>query len=599
MWKITIFKGEMTMNSIKFFVNYCWAHNKKYIVYTLVYQLLMSILPLLLVIFPKFIIDELVGSKRIEYLVFYVSILLGYQLIGGYVANIFKKKAFIQKSVLFIKFQSELTKKMATADFERIESSEFLDQKEKASKFLYGDGQGFGAVFDNFASIIGNLIVFIGIIGIISTLNIFLLFIFVLLSIVTSYFDNKTKQNHVEWDMAKSPIERKTNYLINLIESFQYAKEIRIFNLSSWLTAKVDKHLSEGNSFYTKQIEASVRVETINLISSFIRDAITYLFLISQYLTNKISIGAFSMYVTSIATFSSLLKQVLESLATIRQYENYFDALSLYLQLTPVKKSLVTDESLPKDFIDMTFEEVWFKYPGADDYALKKINFKVCAGDNIAIVGENGSGKTTLIKLICRLYIPTKGKILINGLDIQNFEIEEYSKLISSVFQDFKLFSFSIRENLVFENKNNISDFSMFKSLKDNGFNIDKYQFGLETSIYKNFDITGFEPSGGEGQKIALARAELKNAPIIILDEPTAAMDPKAELELYSRFSLLTKNKTAFFISHRLASTKFCDYIFCIKNGEIIEKGSQEELLSKNGIYKEFYEMQSELYGVK
>ena len=587
------------MNSIRFFVNYCWTHNKKYVIYTLVYQLLMSILPLLLVVFPKFIIDELVGSKRVEYLVLYVLILLGYQLIGGYLANVFKKKAFIEKSLLFIKFQSELTKKMATADFERIESSEFLDQKEKASKFLYGEGQGFGAVFDNFASIIGNLIIFIGIIGIISTLNIFLLFIFVLLSISTSYFDKKTKQSHVEWDMAKSPIERKTNYLINLVESFQYAKEIRIFNLSSWLTAKVDKHLSEGNNFYTKQIEASVRVETINLISSFIRDAITYLFLISQYLTNKISIGAFSMYVTSIATFSSLLKQVLESLATIRQYENYFEALSLYLQLTPVKKNLVTAESLPTDFIDMTFKEVWFKYPGADDYALKKINFKIRAGDNIAIVGENGSGKTTLIKLICRLYVPTKGKILINGLDIQDFEIEEYSKLISSVFQDFKLFSFSIRENLVFENKNNISDCSMYKSLKDNGFNIDKYQWGLETSIYKNFDITGFEPSGGEGQKIALARAELKNAPMIILDEPTAAMDPKAELELYSRFNLLTKNKTAFYISHRLASTKFCDYIFCIKEGEIVENGSQEELLLKNGIYKELYEMQSELYSVK
>ncbi|MGM0125497.1 ATP-binding cassette, subfamily B, bacterial [Enterococcus sp. AZ194] len=587
---------ERKIKSIKFFISYCWLYNKKYVLYTFLYQLVISILPLLLIVLPKFIIDELVNFQRVDYLFLYVSLLLGYQFLGGYLANALKKHAFIQKSHLFISFQSELTRKMATADFEKIESAEFLDHKEKASKFLYGNGQGFGIVFDNFAGILGNLVVFLGIIGIISTLNIYLLGIFILLSIVTSYFDNKTKQKYVAWDMEKAPIERRTTYLINVIESFQYAKEIRIFDLSSWLTKKVDKHLSEGNEFYTKQVNESVKVENIGLLSNFLRDGMAYVFLIAQFLAKKISIGDFTMYMSSINTFSNLLKQVLESLTTIRQYESYFEALSSYMQIPQMN----TEETIrgPQLFnkIEIKFEDVWFKYPNAANYSLKQANFKINSGDKVAIVGENGAGKTTLIKLICRLYKPTKGRILMNGLDIQKIDHKEFTQLIATVFQDFKLFSFSLRDNLVFENKGKIPDFLICETLKNNGFDIEKYENGLDTSLYKNFDEKGFEPSGGEGQKIVLSRAELKQAPIIILDEPTAAMDPKAEMELYTRFNLLTKNKTTFFISHRLASTKFCDYIFCLNNGEIIEKGTHEELLKAEGLYSSLYFMQSELY---
>lgn len=587
------------MRSIRFFIEYCWRCNKKYVIYTLFYQLVISIMPLLLVILPKYIVDELVSGQRMNYLFLYVGLLLGYQFFGGYLANYLKKQAFIQKSRLFIIFQSELTKKMATADFERIESAEFLDHKEKASKFLYGNGQGFGVVFDNFASILGNIFVFLGIVGIISTLDIYLLAVFLILTITTSYFDNKTKQKYVLWDMKKAPIERRTNYLINIIESFQYAKEIRVFDLSSWLTNKVDEHLSASNEFYTKQIHESIKVENINLGSSFIRDGIAYLFLITQFISKKITIGDFTMYLSSIVIFSNLLKQVLESLSTIRQYEGYFEALSSYMQIPQIKNEEFIDEEFLFKNIEISFEDVWFKYPNASKYSLKQINFKICPGDKVAIVGENGAGKTTLIKLICRLYRPTKGKILINGREIQSINNEQFNKLIATVFQDFKLFSFSIRDNLVFDNKYNISDSTISETLINNGFDINKYADGLDTSLYKNFDEKGFEPSGGEGQKIALSRAELKNAPIIILDEPTAAMDPKAEKELYSRFNLLTKNKITFFISHRLASTKFCDYIFYLSDGEIIEKGTHDYLISEKGMYSQLYFMQSELYNIE
>lgn len=577
-------------------MSYCWRNNKKYVIYTFLYQLLISLMPLLIVVLPKFIIDELLGAQRKSYLLLYVSLLLGYQLLGGLLANFFKKQAFIQKSILFITFQSELTKKMATADFERIESAEFLDQKEKATKFLYGNGQGFGVVFDNFASILGNCFVFIGIIGVIATLNGYLLLCFILLALITSYFDYLTKKKYVSWDMEKAPIERKTNYLINVVESFQYAKEIRIFNLAPWLTRKVDTHLKESNDFYTKQISESVKVENINLLSSFIRDVIAYLFLITQFLLSKITIGEFTMYTTAITTFSTLLKQVLDSVTTIRQYQEYFEALTNYMSVPQIQSiSKSTDTKLEEPY-ELVFDQVTFKYPKAEKNALENISFTIKNGDKVAIVGENGSGKTTLIKLICRLYQPTTGRILLNGQDINNIDFDTYTKLIVSVFQDYKLFSFTIRDNLVFDNPNNLSDDQIESVLSRNGFNLEKYDKGLSTAIYKNFDESGFEPSGGEGQKIALARAELKNAPFIILDEPTAAMDPKAEQDLYSRFNELTINKTTFFISHRLASTKFCDYIFCLSQGKLVERGTHRELMENKGLYQELYDIQSDMY---
>lgn len=585
------------MSSINFFMKYCWKNNKKYVIYTFLYQLFNSLMPLIVVILPKFIIDELLGNQRSSYLIFYVALLLGYQLIGGFLANFFKKQAFIQKSILFITFQSELTHKMATADFEQIESANFLNQKEKAAKFLYGNGQGFGAVFDHFASILGNCFVFIGIIGVISILNGYLLLVFIILAIVTSYFDHLTKKKYVAWDMEKAPVERKTNYLVHVIESFQYAKEIRIYHLAPWLTKKVDQHLAESNEFYTKQVTGAVRVENVNLLSSFIRDMIAYTFLISQFIAKKLTIGEFTMYITAINTFSVLLKEVLASLTTIRQYQDYFEALTIYLNMPQMREQFVLeDNAVLKEPLELTFEQVSFKYPLADKNTLENISFTVRKGDKVAIVGENGSGKTTLIKLICRLYEPTSGRILLNGQDIQELDFNSYTQLIATVFQDFRLFSFSIRDNLVFDNPKKISDVQLEKVLAKNGFQLSKYSLGLSTPVFKNFDETGFEPSGGEAQKLALARDELKGSPIIILDEPTAAMDPKAEMELYRRFNALTENKTTFFISHRLASTKFCDYIFCLSQGEIKEKGTHEELIVKNGMYNELYSLQADLY---
>ena len=227
---------------------------------------------------------------------------------------------------------------------------------------------------------------------------------------------------------------------------------------------------------------------------------------------------------------------------------------------------------------------------------LKDVNLQINSGERLAVVGTNGAGKTTLIKLLLRLYIPTEGKILLNGRDINCFKYEEYAKVFSVVFQDFKLFAFSIDENICFKKAYNGQ--KLKSALEESGLadKIDRLPLGKETPLFKVYDDAGIELSGGEGQKLGIARALYKDSPVIILDEPTSALDPVAEYEIYQRFGGLVKGKTSIYISHRLASVRFADNIIVLDKGVIVEKGAHDVLIENNGLYSTMYHMQADYY---
>jgi ATP-binding cassette subfamily B protein/ATP-binding cassette subfamily C protein len=247
---------------------------------------------------------------------------------------------------------------------------------------------------------------------------------------------------------------------------------------------------------------------------------------------------------------------------------------------------------------EIAFRDVSFSYPGQAGYALRGINITLKPGQKLSIVGENGAGKTTFVKLLCRIYDPTEGEILLDGVDIRDIEYDEYVALFSTVFQDYKLYALSLKDNVALSASDTASDGEVEAVLRKAGFGekLDSLPKGVHTLVYRNFDGEGFEPSGGEGQKIALARALYRDAPIAILDEPTAALDPRAEYELYQRFHDLVARKTAVYISHRLSSARFCDTIAVLKNGEIAELGTHEELIAAKKQYAELFSMQAQFY---
>ena len=582
--------------SFMFLLKLIWRFNKKYIFYAALFQIVTALVPLTGVVMPKYIIDELTGLQRVEYLAVYVGALVLINLVGSILLAYLEGAMFTSKSEVFSSFECMMAEKLMTCDFESLEDPGFLDVKEKAHRILYAEGQGFGAVLDHAFNIAGKVFIFAGLVGVLSTLNIWMVLVFVALVLLNSAVESRVQKRYVSWDIEKAPIERRSAYLLNIIENFEYGKEERIYGLKDFLISRVAKHLGESDAFYKRQTRELNKSQYFTAVTSFFRDAISYIYLISKVIAGSIQIGSFTMYVGAVSQFSTAMNDMMSSIVNIRRFGLYYDELNKYINMPQTMREGEKTVDNETGEYTIKFENVSFRYPGSEIYALKNVNITITPSEKLSIVGENGAGKTTFVKLLLRLYDPTEGRILLNGTDIREFDYDEYQNLMAAVFQDFRLFSFTLKENVCFDKK--CSDEVVIDCLRRSGFEnkLDQLPKGIYTNVYKNFEEDGFEPSGGEGQKIALARALFKDTPVVILDEPTAALDPRAEYEMYQNFNKMSEGKTTIFISHRLSSSRFCDKIAVFAGGEIKEYGSHDELYSKDGMYHELFDMQAKFY---
>ena len=584
-----MFKG------IVFFIKNGWRYDKKYILWRVIYQFINSLIPIVAAIMPKLIIDELMGNQETNKLLVYVSILIVYTATATILSEYFSWDGFSRRCRVNSEFDSDLHKHLAEADFERLEDPNFLDMQKKANKFLYCDWHGFGYLLDCSMNALGQIFTLLGISAIIATIDLRILLLFIVLIILGALIEKKAKQNAIRLSESISKDQRGWMYYANLFEDQSFAKEIRLNSLGNWLLDRERNYFTKVNENQKKQNDGFIISGLYGAIYTFVQQSTAYVYLIYCVISGSISIGSFTMYIGAVTTFSVAFRQVLDSIIEIQAYDTYYDRLDEYLNLP---KTLREGNQLidVKGSHLIEFSNVSFMYPGSNTYALKNVNIRIPFGQKLSIVGENGAGKTTFVKLLTRMYDPTEGEILLDGVNIKKIDYDQYMSFFSSVFQDYKLFSFSVKDNVTLAqpmNEAKVRDILEYVGL---GEKLRKLQNGIDTSVYKNFDEEGFEPSGGEGQKIALARALYKDAPIMLLDEPTAAMDPKAEYELYRRFNEMVHGKTAVYISHRLSSAKFCDVIAVFSNGQIIEYGSHDELYSKGGLYTELFSMQSQFY---
>ena len=564
--------------SFMFLLKLIWRFNKKYIFYAALFQIVTALVPLTGVVMPKYIIDELTGLQRVEYLAVYVGALVLINLVGSILLAYLEGAMFTSKSEVFSSFECMMAEKLMTCDFESLEDPGFLDVKEKAHRILYAEGQGFGAVLDHAFNIAGKVFIFAGLVGVLSTLNIWMVLVFVALVLLNSAVEARVQKRYVSWDIEKAPIERRSAYLLNIIENFEYGKEERIYGLKDFLISRVAKHLGESDAFYKRQTRELNKSQYFTAVTSFIRDAISYIYLISKVIAGSIQIGSFTMYVGAVSQFSTAMNDMMSSIVNIRRFGLYYDELNKYINMPQTMREGKKTVDNETGEYTIKFENVSFRYPGSETYALKNVNITITPSEKLSIVGENGAGKTTFVKLLLRLYDPTEGRILLNGTDIREFDYDEYQNLMAAVFQDFRLFSFTLKENVCFDKE--CSDEVVIDCLRRSGFGnkLDQLPKGIYTNVYKNFEEDGFEPSGGEGQKIALA------------------LDPRAEYEMYQNFNKMSEGKTTIFISHRLSSSRFCDKIAVFAGGEIKEYGSHDELYSKDGMYHELFDMQAKFY---
>ncbi len=400
-----------------------------------------------------------------------------------------------------------------------------------------------------------------------------------------------------------SQIMIEENRIDEAVDCYNMGKDVRLYRQDKLIMKIKDFSFALHKKAFRARESKSYLLYIPLTITGILLKAIIYIFVCGYALVGVFGVGSIVKYVGFVETIIGCITSYFQVFSDIKyntpfvdDYLAYFDIPSkMYLGTIPVEKRAFCDGG-DNDY-EIEFRNVSFKYPGADTYALYNVNMKFKVGERLAVVGMNGSGKSTFIKLMSRLYDPTDGEILLNGIQIHKYNYDEYLSLFSVVFQDFKLFSFSLGQNVAAS-----SDFEetlVADCLRKSGLGerFEAMPNGVNTSLYKDFDKKGVEVSGGEAQKIALARALYKDAPFIILDEPTAALDPIAEYEIYSKFNDIVKDKTAIYISHRLSSCRFCDKIAVFHEGNIVQTGTHDELLrDEDGKYYALWNAQAQYY---
>lgn len=535
--------------------------------------------------------------------------------------------AFIHKwsdtrcSGLYYNVQQIFTEKMMSMDYEDADNVKTHELYNTIDQNRNGGGWGLNRVYENVEGILSAILTLFG--GITLTITLFTrqvpstsqkyiflnnpLFILLIISVMIAitYLAPMLSNKAGSYFALNSDSHNLGNRLFGFFGLLgvnkDIASDIRIYR-QDLICEKHNKNkkgiFDSGGMFAKLSIGPIGLYNAASSAVSVLFTGVVYAFVCLKALGGAFGIGAVTQYIASITKLSGSVSSLIKTMGDMRNNASFLKLVFEYLDI-PNKMyqgSLTVEKRADRDY-EIEFRNVSFKYSGSENYALRNVSMKFKIGERLAIVGRNGSGKTTFIKLLCRLYDPTEGEIFLNGINIRKYNYAEYMSVFSVVFQDFKLFAYSLGENVA--TKLNYDAKLAEQCLINAGFEerLKQLPDGLNTYLYKDFSKKGVDVSGGEAQKIALARALYKNAPFIVLDEPTAALDPIAESEVYSNFDKLVGDKTAVYISHRLSSCRFCDDIAVFDNGQLVQQGNHEKLVSdKNGKYYELWFAQAQYY---
>lgn len=484
-------------------------------------------------------------------------------------------------------------------DYEHTENPDALDQLNKAREGMAWYSGGVVGILDCVYRIVLNAAVLCGVTTLIFTRCPLLLPIQIIALLVISWLTARINEIDTRNFLKLSKLNRIFSYVLFQLASFEYGKDIRLYDSSRMMGDKTREQSDAMTDIWKGQALEQERYNWGIDIANVLRDGISYFYIGMLAVRRVISVGDFSMCMLSASQLYNSLQNVSINVMDIKKRCNYAHQFLLFLDYPAAmrtgERSLVDTGS---EGHVIAFRDVSFRYPRSEKYVLRHLNLTIRQGEHLSIVGLNGAGKTTFIKLLCRLYEVTEGEICIDGVNIMEYADEEYRKLFAVVFQDFKLFAFSLRENVA-PGLAAVDEERLSEVLTQTGLYEDaqKLPDGVNTMIYKSFEEKGVELSGGQQQKTAISRALYRDAPIVILDEPTAALDPIAEYEIYRQFHTLVGGKTAIYISHRLSSCRFCDHIAVFAEDTVKEYGTHDELVAReDGIYAEMFRAQAQYY---
>lgn len=572
-----------------------------------------AVMPFINIWFTSKIIDLLDTGADMKELALYIGLAVGINLILFFLSYFLNDMYFMYRSLMYNKELQNISEKLFKTEYQKLENSDFKELIHKHSEVqdrVFSAFVQFSWMMRDFIS--GALTLIISIIIVIPLFKIgftktgktyfekpvFLLTIFAAIAVMVVIILVVAMKMNKAWFKASdeySRLDRIFYYFLNMFTDYNTGKEIRLYKEQNLIEhTATDILLTDGEKLLKKVSLNSAKSSSFVAILGAIVGFGIYLFIGVKGLYGLFGIGSLVLYCGS---FMQIINGIMKMAATFGKTEEMVPLVNYYFDIMNTKDEMeYGDKVLDTTEFELEFKNVSFRYPDAENYSLKDINIKIKNGEHLAVVGRNGSGKTTFIKLMCRLYDVTDGEILINGINIKDYTKESIIQLYSVVFQDFRIFSLPLNDN-VCAGKEHDKD-KLYNCLEQ--ANIKERTESLpnkdNTILYKDMDKAGVEISGGEAQKLALARALYKDSPVVILDEPTASLDPIAENEIYSRFNSFTQNKTAIYISHRLSSCVFCNRIAVFDKAELVETGTHNELLNNSGKYSELWNAQAQYY---
>lgn len=492
-----------------------------------------------------------------------------------------------------------ISRKYAETSYPNLLNTDFLALGKKASAACDANSEASEAIWTTLTDLMTSCIGFVVYLALLTNLNLWLAAL-VAATTAVSYFASKRIN---EWGYLHRSEEleltKKIEYANKTATSREFAKDIRMFGLRGWLEDLWGSTMRLYSAFCAKRERKYIWANIIDIVLTFLRNGIAYAFLIGITVKNGLPASQFLLYFAALSGFAQWVVEILDKLSVMHKQS---------LDISTIREFLDWNEPFdlnggeriafePNKQYEIRLDNVSFRYPKADKDTLSHINLTVHPGEKLAIVGLNGAGKTTLVKLVCGFLDPTEGRILLNGEDIRKFNRNDYYALFSAVFQEFSVLDVTVKENVA-QCVDGIDETRVWQCIDKAGLTekIKSLPKGIETHLGRRVFKDGVEFSGGQTQRLMLARALYKNAPILVLDEPTAALDPIAENDIYQKYNDMTHGRTSFFISHRLASTRFCDRIIFVDGGKIAEEGTHDELLKNGGGYAYLFEVQSKYY---
>ena len=475
--------------------------------------------------------------------------------------------------------------------------AKFIKLREKAHQSTQGNNEATEEIWETLTLLMQNVGGFLVYLTILSRLNGVLLGVIVATCVVgflvSRYSDNWTFRHREEEESYYA----KKSYIRRKAESVELAKDIRIFGLQGWLNELLDRVHNVYLDFLLRSEKVQLLSDITEALLTMARNGIAYAYLLLMALRDSLSVPEFILYFTAVSTFTTWVMGILQAAQKLHEESLDISQVREFLEY-PEPFRFEGGMAIPKaDAYELKLEHVSFRYPGAEEDTIHDLDLTVRLGEKLAIVGLNGAGKTTLVKLLCGLFDPTEGRVLLNGVDVRDFNRREYYGLFSAVFQEFSILDVTVAENITQTNEN-IDTKKLWDCIEKAGLTetVQKLPNGLDTHVGREVYLDGVLFSGGQTQRLMLARALYKDGAILLLDEPTAALDPLAENDIYQKYKDMTAGKTSLFISHRLASTRFCDRIIFVADGHITEEGTHDQLLARGGAYARLFEIQSRYY---